>query len=104
MPLSFKVAASLLSTLVLATIKAQAEDKLIGTEAKDWQLTDWINSQPRALKDLRGKVVLIRWWTGGGCPFCKATAPALREFHNKYASEGLVVVGIYHHKSKLPLY
>lgn len=103
MSLSVKVAASLLSSLLLTTTFAHAEDKLIGTTAKEWQLTDWINSQPLALKDLRGKVVLIRWWTGGGCPFCAASAPALKEFHSRYASEGLVVLGIYHHKSKTPL-
>jgi peroxiredoxin len=104
MPLAFKAAASLLSLLMLAAMLAQADDELIGTEAKDWQLTDWINSRPLSLKDLRGKVILIRWWTGGGCPFCKATAPALNEFHSKYAKEGLMVVGIYHHKSKAPLH
>ena len=82
---------------------AYAADKPIGTQAKDWQLTDWINSKPLALKDLRGKVLLIRWWTGDGCPFCLATAPALKEFHGKYADEGLVVVGVYHHKNSTPL-
>jgi peroxiredoxin len=81
----------------------RAEDSLIGTEAKEWQVTDWINSQPLHLKDLRGKVVLVRWWTGGGCPYCAATAPALREFHSRYANQGLVVVGIYHHKGAAPL-
>jgi thiol-disulfide isomerase/thioredoxin len=102
MPVPFKIVASLLFSLLMATI-AQADGKLIGSKAKDWELTDWINSRPLALNDLRGKVVLVRWWTGGGCPFCKATAPALNEFHDKYASQGLVVVGIYHHKSKTPL-
>jgi thiol-disulfide isomerase/thioredoxin len=100
---SFKATAWLLCSLLLSNAIAQAEDKLIGTEAKDWQLTNWINSQPLARKELRGKVLLIRWWTGGGCPFCKATAPALQEFHSQYASKGLVVLGIYHHKSKTPV-
>jgi thiol-disulfide isomerase/thioredoxin len=100
---SFKVVASLFLCFLLTTTVAQADNKLIDTEANDWQLTDWINSRPLALKGLRGKVVLVRWWTGGGCPFCEATAPALREFHSKYASQGLVVIGIYHHKSKTPL-
>jgi peroxiredoxin len=104
MPDFFKAAASFLVSLIFATAIAHADDKLIGTRAMDWELTDWINSRPLAVKDLRGKVVLIRWWTGGGCPFCKATAPALNEFHSKYAREGLVVLGIYHHKSKAPLH
>jgi peroxiredoxin len=102
MPRSFQLAAFLLSFFLLATGTARTEDRLIGTRAKDWQLTDWINSRPLDLKNLRGKVVLVRWWTGG-CPYCAATAPALNEFHARYAADGLVVVGIYHHKGVAPL-
>lgn len=75
---------------------------LIGSKAIDWQVGDWLNSQPMQLKDLQGKVVLVRWWTTI-CPFCKATAPALNEFYQKYKSQGLEVVGFYHHKSSEPL-
>jgi peroxiredoxin len=82
---------------------ASAESKLIGTTAKEWQLTDWINSKPLSVKALRGKVILVRWWTGDGCPFCAATAPALREFHAQYAAKGLIVIGVYHHKTRGPL-
>jgi peroxiredoxin len=60
-----------------------------------------MNTAPLELSKLRGKVVLVRWWTAG-CPFCSATAPALRALHEKYASRGLVVVGMYHHKEKTP--
>jgi thiol-disulfide isomerase/thioredoxin len=102
MSFSTRVTACLLPGLLLTTTLAQASDKLIGSQAKEWQLTDWLNSQPLTLKDLRGKVVLVRWWTGG-CAYCAATAPALKEFHSKYAADGLVVFGIYHHKSKTPL-
>ena len=76
-----------------------AENSLIGTTAPEWSVTNWINSAPLELKDLRGKVVLVRFWTAPHCPYCKATAPALNEFHKKYFSKGLQVIGIYHHKS-----
>ena len=78
-------------------------EALLGTRALAWDVTDWINSKPLALKDLKGKVVLVRWWTGGGCPFCAATAPALNRFHANYADKGLVVIGFYHHKAQGPL-
>jgi len=81
----------------------RAADKLIGTKAPDWEVTGWINSKPLALKDLAGNVVLVRWWTAPGCPFCAATAPSLNEFHAQYKDKGLVVVGFYHHKSATPL-
>jgi peroxiredoxin len=102
MSLSIKVSLFLLPACLGAASLAHAEEKLLGTPAREWQLTDWLNSRPLTLKGLRGKVVLVRWWTGEGCPFCAATAPALREFHSQYAARGLVVVGVYHHKGKGP--
>ncbi|MEO5803918.1 MAG: redoxin domain-containing protein [Verrucomicrobiota bacterium] len=80
-----------------------ADQKLIGTPAPEWSVTNWINSPPLELKDLRGKVVLVRWWTAPDCPYCKATAPALNEFHEKYSARGLQIIGFYHHKSDEPL-
>jgi peroxiredoxin len=95
--------ATVLLLFLLLPCPVQAADKLVGTKPPEWQVTDWINSEPRTLKGLSGKVVLVRWWTGPGCPFCAATAPALNEFHDRYKDQGLVVVGVYHHKSSKPL-
>jgi peroxiredoxin len=33
----------------------------------------------------------------------EATAPALNEFHKDYEKKGLVVIGLYHHKARMPL-
>lgn len=82
---------------------ASAREKLIGAKAPAWTVTHWINSTPIELQDLKGKVVLVRWWTAPDCPYCKATAPALNEFHEKYSDKGLQVLGFYHHKSDEPL-
>lgn len=60
-----------------------------------------MNSAPLTLAGLRGSVVLVRWWTAG-CPFCSATAPALRAFHRDYGEHGLKVIGLYHHKEDTP--
>ena len=76
---------------------------LIGIRPSGWTARDWINSEPLALEALRGKVVLVRWWTAPDCPFCEASAPALNDFWRRYGSRGLVVVGFYHHKSSKPL-
>jgi peroxiredoxin len=78
-------------------------EKLVGQKAPEWQLEHWLNSKPLKLEDLRGKVVLVRWWTAPECPYCAATAPALNEFQKQYGGRGLEVVGIYHHKSAAPL-
>lgn len=77
--------------------------ELIGTRPPEWTFTDWQNSPPLTLAGLRGKVVLIRWWTAPGCPYCAASAEALSEFAGKYRERGLVVIGAYHHKQQTPL-
>jgi thiol-disulfide isomerase/thioredoxin len=78
---------------------------LIGTTPPEWTAVDWINAEPNAtsLAQLRGKVVLVRWFMGTSCPFCSATAPSLKKLHADYASRGLVVVDLYHHKEEGPL-
>ncbi|MDB6021711.1 MAG: hypothetical protein JWQ04_1568 [Pedosphaera sp.] len=87
----------------LVTFSLPAADKLIGTTPPEWQATNWMNSSALKLADLRGKVVLVRWWTAPECPFCRATAPALNEFYGQYHAQGLEVLGFYHHKSDEPL-
>ncbi len=89
--------------LVLLSLPSTAADKLIGSKAPEWQGTNWLNSPALRLADLRGKVVLVRWWTAPDCQYCRATAPALNEFYEHYHSRGLEVVGFYHHKASEPL-
>ena len=42
-----------------------APASLVGKQAPEWTNDTWINSEPLRLKDLRGKVVLIEFWTYG---------------------------------------
>src|SRR5579884_2196947 len=73
--------------------------ELVGHPAPPLKLTRWLNSAPLEIGEgeLRGKVVLLRWWTVG-CPLCAATAPALIGFQQRYQSQGLRIVGVYHPK------
>jgi peroxiredoxin len=77
--------------------------ELIGTRAQEWQLSEWIGGEPRTLASLRGKVVIVRWWTAPGCPYCAASAEGLNELARKYRERGLEVIGVYHHKASTPL-
>ncbi len=53
----------------------------------------WLNTdKPLYLADLRGRVILLEMWTFG-CFNCRNVIPALRDWHQKYAAEGLVVIG-----------
>jgi peroxiredoxin len=75
---------------------SRGEDRL-GLQAPPLQLRHWLHSAPLEMQQLGGKVVLIRWWTEG-CPFCAATAPALRQLDRKYGHRGFEVIGIFHPK------
>ena len=55
--------------------------------------TVWVNTpSPLRLADLQGKVVIIEMWTFG-CINCRTVIPYLIDWHEKYASEGLVIIG-----------
>jgi len=54
----------------------------------------WYNSDPLKLADLRGKVVMVEFWTFD-CINCKHVIPTLREWHTKYADQGLVIIGVH---------
>lgn len=96
--------AAVLMAAILSTFNAAgAEPSLLGKKAPEWGSLTWLDSAPRSLAELKGKVVLIRWWTAPHCPYCRATAPALNEFHHTYRERGLEVIGFYHHKSAEPL-
>ena len=58
------------------------------------QIEGWINADGFSLSELRGKVVLIDFWTYS-CINCLRTLPHLKSWHEKYADEGLVIVGVH---------
>ena len=57
-------------------------------------ITGWINTEPFTMEDLRGKVVLVDFWTYT-CVNCIRTFPFLRDWNQKYADHGLVIVGVH---------
>jgi thiol-disulfide isomerase/thioredoxin len=89
---------SILALLVLAGSAAWAQhpdDVFVGQKAPELKTGDaWINSPPLTLQQLRGKVVLIDFWAFD-CPFCAQAMPHIKEMHEKYAKDGLVVIGVH---------
>ncbi len=57
-------------------------------------IASWINSQPLNLTQLRGKVVLIDFWTYS-CINCIRTIPYLNAWESKYGDNGLVIIGVH---------
>ena len=66
-----------------------------GSKAPEFQaIANWINSRPLTMEQLRGRVVLIDFWTYT-CVNCIRTMPYLKDWHAKYAAHGLVIVGVH---------
>jgi thiol-disulfide isomerase/thioredoxin len=56
--------------------------------------TEWLNTPPLTGADLRGKVILIDFWTYS-CVNWRRTLPYVRAWAAKYKSDGLVVIGVH---------
>ncbi len=69
----------------------------IGTAPEFVDTQDWFNTpgdKPLTMKGLRGKVVLIDFWTYS-CINCIRTLPYLNAWNKRYAKDGLVIVGVH---------
>ena len=68
---------------------------LVGTDAVSLsgQIEAWVNGEAITDADLKGKVVLLDFWAVW-CGPCIATFPHLREWNEKYADKGLVMIGM----------
>ncbi|HKE15623.1 MAG TPA: TlpA disulfide reductase family protein, partial [Kofleriaceae bacterium] len=73
--------------------------ELVGRPAGEWHLTGWANTNGESptLASLRGRVVVIRFWTVG-CPYCEATMPALEKLSEELRDQPVTFVGAFHAK------
>lgn len=57
-------------------------------------ITTWLNSEPLKLADLKGKVVLVDFWTYS-CINCIRTLPYVTKWYDTYKDQGFVIVGVH---------
>ena len=55
---------------------------------------EWFNSEPLTISGLKGKVVLVDFWTYS-CINCIRTLPYLASWYEKYEKDGLVIIGVH---------
>jgi thiol-disulfide isomerase/thioredoxin len=60
---------------------------------------EWLNSAPLTVEKLRGKVVLVEFWTFG-CSNCLHSAKWVKKVAQEKAGAGLIVIGV--HTPELP--
>ncbi|MBN3921699.1 thioredoxin family protein [Nostoc sp. NMS4] len=67
----------------------------VGKSLPEFQgISQWLNSTPLSIVDLKGSVVLIQFWTFA-CINCQRTLPYITRWHRQYESQGLKVIGIH---------
>jgi thiol-disulfide isomerase/thioredoxin len=83
-----------LTKLVLSPFRSSSSTYKTSEAATAPDLADgeWINSEPLKLKDLRGRVVLIEFWTFG-CYNCRNTLPSIKGWHDRY--HDLTIIGVH---------
>lgn len=78
-----------------ALLGASAGASAAGAPAPEFSGIDqWLNSEPLSMKQLRGKVVLVDFWTYD-CINCINTLSHVVQWHDKYKDKGLVVIGVH---------
>lgn len=80
--------------LLAAWTFLESADALVGNPAPNIISETWLNSAPLHLSDLKGKVVMVEFWTFG-CYNCRNLEPYVKQWHQKYADKGLVVIGVH---------
>src|ERR1700749_4949559 len=91
------IAAFLICVAVSApSIEAQDPPSIVGSSPLPGLsgATGWINSPPLTAKQLRGKVVLVDFWTNS-CINCLRAVAYVRAWADKYKDSGLVVIGVH---------
>ena len=80
-----------ISTVTGGTSSASAKE---GPKAPEFAAGTWINSEGLTLKSLRGRAVLVEFWTFG-CYNCRNTLPYVKRWDERYRDKGLTVVGVH---------
>ena len=88
-----------LPTPIASSLPVNVALENLGQAPEFTGITAWINADPLTMASLRGKVVLVEFWTFG-CINCIHVAPYVKAWEARYADAGLVVVGV--HTPELP--
>ncbi len=92
--MKFTLKAMLAATALLATVANAAPLANQGPAPEFVGIDKWLNTEPLTMQQLRGKVVLVDFWTFD-CINCINTLPYVKSWHDKYKDQGLVIVGVH---------
>ncbi|RKS28373.1 cytochrome c biogenesis protein CcdA [Pseudomonas sp. WPR_5_2] len=78
----------------VSKVKAESMDNAQGAMPSLSGAVEWLNSPALTNQSLKGKVVLVDFWTFD-CINCKHTLPYVKDWAKKYEKDGLVVIGVH---------
>lgn len=81
----------LIGVIIFRNVHAAKEVRM---PAPNLQSQQWLNSAPKTLASLRGKVVLVEFWTFG-CYNCVNVEPYIKQWHNSFQDKGLEVIAVH---------
>lgn len=67
---------------------------MTGVQAPSITNDIWLNTAPLGDDDLKGKVVMVEFWTFG-CYNCRNVEPHVKQWYRRYANQGFVVIGVH---------
>lgn len=73
---------------------APAQSRWIGRPAPEISPGEWLNSPPLRLRDLRGRVVLLEFWTFA-CANCRNTLPAMKRWNQRREGGKFEIIGVH---------
>jgi thiol-disulfide isomerase/thioredoxin len=80
--------------LLAGLVSLESADAMVGKLAPDIINEVWLNGAPLRMTELKGKVVMVEFWTFG-CYNCRNVEPYVKQWHQKYADKGLVIIGVH---------
>ncbi|WP_246791825.1 thioredoxin family protein [Burkholderia perseverans] len=91
---SLVVLAAARPAALASTVTRGVEPPATGAAPDFTGIDHWLNGPPQSLAQLRGKVVLVDFWTYT-CINCIHTLPYVERWHEKYRAQGLAVIGVH---------
>lgn len=102
LPLLALLLATHAAAVPLSPAEADSPADVLDHPARAWSFDRWIRTPALSQQGLRGRVVLLRWFTEG-CHFCESTLPELEKLRHRHDGDGLVVIAVFHPKPMRPV-
>ena len=85
---------TIVAAVAFAAAIVSAAEAGVAMPAPEISGQSWLNSGPLKIAELKGKVILVEFWTFG-CYNCRNVEPHIKRWHQKYKEKDLVIIGVH---------